>query len=174
MVILLIVISLILVGSSLSVISTPNPVYAVLWLVISFINAAILFISIGVDYIGLIYIVVYVGAIAILFLFIIMLIQVPSDPRIKDNSHFLFISIVIVWMLSCMLVTRGPGFFSPCLSSVSISDSINHASNVTLIGRDLYTSYSDLLIIASLILLVAMVGAILLSKPSQLTPKEAQ
>ena len=174
MAVLLIVISLILIGSGLSVISTPNPIYAVLWLVISFINAAILFISIGADYIGLIYIIVYVGAIAILFLFIIMLIQVPSNPEIKDNSHFLFISIGIVWMLSGILITQGPGLFNPCLGPTSISHSMNYTSNVILIGRDLYTTYSDLLIIASLILLVSMVGAILLSRPSQLTTKGAR
>nr|YP_010322617.1 NADH dehydrogenase subunit 6 [Acrophytum claviger]UKP87179.1 NADH dehydrogenase subunit 6 [Acrophytum claviger] len=152
---LFIVISLGIVGASFMVISTPNPVYSVFWLVIAFVNAAVMFISLGLDYIGLIFIIVYVGAIAILFLFVIMLIQQPNKVDSQDHSHFLPVGLSVIFLFYSLL-TNSPKYIS--------NPVIGSKTNIGAIGSHLYTTYYDLVLIASLVLLVAMIGAILLAK----------
>lgn len=93
------------------VISTPNPFYSVFWLVISFVNAAGMFISLGLDYIGLIFIIAYVGAIAILFLFVIMLIQQPNKVDSQDHSHFLPVGLSVIFLFYSLL-TNNPKYIS--------------------------------------------------------------
>nr|YP_009417069.1 NADH dehydrogenase subunit 6 [Eunicella cavolini]YP_010756631.1 NADH dehydrogenase subunit 6 [Eunicella verrucosa]AST14073.1 NADH dehydrogenase subunit 6 [Eunicella cavolini]QXN53186.1 NADH dehydrogenase subunit 6 [Eunicella verrucosa] len=152
---LFIIFSLGIVGASLMVISTPNPIYSVFWLVIAFVNAAVMFISLGLDYIGLIFIVVYVGAIAILFLFVIMLIQQPNKVDSQDHSHFLPVGLSVIFLFYSLL-TNSPKYISnPVTGS---------RTNIGAIGSHLYTTYYELVLIASLVLLVAMIGAILLAK----------
>nr|YP_010322631.1 NADH dehydrogenase subunit 6 [Acrossota amboinensis]UKP87193.1 NADH dehydrogenase subunit 6 [Acrossota amboinensis] len=147
--------SLILVGTSLMVISTPNPVYSVFWLVIAFVNAAVMFISLGLDYIGLIFIIVYVGAIAILFLFVIMLIQQPNKVYSQDHSHFLPGGLSVIFLFYTLLTNSPKYIGNPVIGS---------RTNIGAIGSHLYTIYYELVLIASLVLLVAMIGAILLAK----------
>nr|QDP70638.1 NADH dehydrogenase subunit 6 [Halipteris cf. finmarchica RH-2019]UKP87683.1 NADH dehydrogenase subunit 6 [Balticina finmarchica] len=150
---LFMIFSLGIVGASLMVISTPNPVYSVFWLVIAFVNAAVMFISLGLDYIGLIFIIVYVGAIAILFLFVIMLIQQPNKVDSQDHSHFLPVGLSVIFLFYSLL-TNSPKYISnPVIGS-----------NIGAIGSHLYTTYYELVLVASLVLLVAMVGAILLAQ----------
>nr|YP_010591404.1 NADH dehydrogenase subunit 6 [Clavularia crassa]UEK21384.1 NADH dehydrogenase subunit 6 [Clavularia crassa] len=152
---LFMIFSLGIVGTSLMVISTPNPVYSVFWLVIAFVNAAVMFISLGLDYIGLIFIIVYVGAIAILFLFVIMLIQQPNKVDSQDHSHFLPVGLSIIFLFYTLL-TNSPRYIgNPVIGS---------RTNIEAIGSHLYTIYYELVLIASLVLLVAMIGAILLAK----------
>nr|YP_009860923.1 NADH dehydrogenase subunit 6 [Carijoa riisei]QKI31856.1 NADH dehydrogenase subunit 6 [Carijoa riisei] len=152
---LFMIFSLGIVGASLMVISTPNPVYSVFWLVIAFVNAAVMFISLGLDYIGLIFIIVYVGAIAILFLFVIMLIQQPNKVDSQDHSHFLPVGLSVIFLFYSLL-TNSPKYIS--------NPVIGSRTNIGAIGSHLYTTYYELVLIASLVLLVAMIGAILLAK----------
>ena len=152
---LFMIFSLGIVGASLMVISTPNPVYSVFWLVIAFVNAAVMFISLGLDYIGLIFIIVYVGAIAILFLFVIMLIQQPNKVDSQDHSHFLPVGLSVIFLFYSLL-TNSPKYIS--------NPVIGSRTNIGAIGSHLYTTYYELVLVASLVLLVAMVGAILLAK----------
>ncbi|YP_003331252.1 NADH dehydrogenase subunit 6 (mitochondrion) [Dendronephthya gigantea] len=152
---LFIIISLGIVVASFMVISTPNPVYSVFWLVIAFVNAAVMFISLELDYIGLIFIIVYVGAIAILFLFVIMLIQQPNKVYSQDHSHFLPVGLSVIFLFSSLL-TNSPKYIS--------NPVIGSKTNIGAIGSHLYTTYYELVLIASLVLLVAMIGAILLAK----------
>nr|YP_010323037.1 NADH dehydrogenase subunit 6 [Nidalia simpsoni]UKP87907.1 NADH dehydrogenase subunit 6 [Nidalia simpsoni] len=149
------IISLGIVGASFMVIATPNPVYSVFWLVIAFVNAAVMFISLGLDYIGLIFIIVYVGAIAILFLFVIMLIQQPNKVDSQDHSHFLPVGLSVIFLFYSLL-TNSPKYIS--------NPVIGSKTNIGAIGSHLYTTYYELVLIASLVLLVAMIGAILLAK----------
>lgn len=93
------------------VISTPNPFYSVFWLVIAFVNAAGMFISLGLDYIGLIFIIAYLGAIAILFLFVIMLIQQPNKVDSQDHSHFLPVGLSVIFLFYSLL-TNNPKYIS--------------------------------------------------------------
>nr|UEK21426.1 NADH dehydrogenase subunit 6 [Alcyonium sp. AP-2020] len=152
---LFMIFSLGIVGASLMVISTPNPVYSVFWLVIAFVNAAVMFISLGLDYIGLIFIIVYVGAIAILFLFVIMLIQQPNKADSQDHSHFLPVGLSVIFLFYSLL-THSPKYIN--------NPVIGSRTNIEAIGSHLYTTYYELVLIASLVLLVAMIGAILLAK----------
>lgn len=152
---LFMIFSLGIVGASFMVISTPNPVYSVFWLVIAFVNAAVMFISLGLDYIGLIFIIVYVGAIAILFLFVIMLIQQPNKVDSQDHSHFLPIGISVIFLFYSLLTNSPKSISNPVIGS---------RTNIGAIGSHLYTTYYELVLVASLVLLVAMVGAILLAK----------
>ena len=152
---LFMIFSLVIVGTSVLVISTPNPVYSVFWLVIAFVNAAVMFISLGLDYIGLIFIIVYVGAIAILFLFVIMLIQQPNKVDSQDHSHFLPVGLSVIFLFYSLL-TNSPKYIS--------NPVIGSKTNIGAIGSHLYTTYYELVLIASLVLLVAMIGAILLAK----------
>ncbi len=116
---------------------------------------AVMFISLGLDYIGLIFIVVYVGAIAILFLFVIMLIQQPNKVDSQDHSHFLPVRLSVIFLFYSLL-TNSPKYISnPVTGS---------RTNIGAIGSHLYTTYYELVLIASLVLLVAMIGAILLAK----------
>lgn len=93
------------------VIFTSNPFYSVFWLVIAFVNAAVMFISLGLDYIGLICIITYVGAIAILFLFVIMLIQQPNKVDSQDHSHFLPVGLFVIFLFYSLL-TNNPKYIS--------------------------------------------------------------
>lgn len=152
---LFMIFSLGIVGASLMVISTPNPVYSVFWLVIAFVNAAVMFISLGLDYIGLIFIIVYVGAIAILFLFVIMLIQQPNKVDSQDHSHFLPVGLSVIFLFYSLLTNSPKYINNPIIGS---------RTNIGAIGSHLYTTYYELVLIASLVLLVAMIGALLLAK----------
>nr|YP_010323292.1 NADH dehydrogenase subunit 6 [Anthomastus grandiflorus]UKP88427.1 NADH dehydrogenase subunit 6 [Anthomastus grandiflorus] len=149
------IISVGIVGASFMVISTQNPVYSVFWLVIAFVNAAVMIISLGLNYIGLIFIIVYVGAIAILFLFVIMLIQQPNKVDSQDHSHFLPVGLSVIFLFYSLL-TNSPKYIS--------NPVIGSRTNIGAIGSHLYTTYYELVLVASLVLLVAMVGAILLAK----------
>nr|YP_010323009.1 NADH dehydrogenase subunit 6 [Malacacanthus capensis]UKP87823.1 NADH dehydrogenase subunit 6 [Malacacanthus capensis] len=157
---LFMIFSLGIVGASLMVTSSPNPVYSVFWLVIAFVNAAVMFISLGLDYIGLIVIIVYVGAIAILFLFVIMLIQQPNKADSQDNSHFLPVGLSVIFLFY-ILLTNSPKYIS---NPITDNPVIGSRTNIGAIGSHLYTTYYELVLIASLVLLVAMIGAILLAK----------
>nr|YP_010323023.1 NADH dehydrogenase subunit 6 [Melithaea erythraea]UKP87837.1 NADH dehydrogenase subunit 6 [Melithaea erythraea] len=152
---LFLIVSLGIVGASLMAISTPNSVYAVFWLVMAFVNAAVMFILLGLDYIGLIFIVIYVGAIAILFLFVIMLIQQPNKIDSQDHSHFLPVGLSVIFLFYGLLINSPKYISHPILE---------YKTNIRAIGSCLYTTYCELVLIASLGLLVAMIGAILLAK----------
>ena len=112
-------------------------------------------ISLGVHYIGLIFIIVYVGAIAILFLFVIMLIQQPNQVDSQDHSHFLPVGLSVIFLFYSLL-TNSPNYIS---NPVIVS-----RTTIGAIGSHLYTTYYELVVIASLVLLSAMVGAILLAQ----------
>nr|YP_010322855.1 NADH dehydrogenase subunit 6 [Cornularia pabloi]UKP87543.1 NADH dehydrogenase subunit 6 [Cornularia pabloi] len=158
---LFLILSLGIVGSSIMVISTPSPVYSVFWLVVAFVNAAVMFVALGLDYIGLIIIIVYIGAIAILFLFVIMLIQQPNKISFQDHSHFLPVGLCVIFLVYNLLTNSSQYFSNP---------EMGLRTNIEAIGSQLYTTYYELIIIASLVLLVAMVGAILLAKqPNNIT-----
>nr|UKP87845.1 NADH dehydrogenase subunit 6 [Muricella sp. ANT77] len=146
-----------IVGASFMVIYSPSPVYSAFWLVITLVNAAIMFILLGLDYIGLLFIIVYVGAIAILFLFVIMLIQQPKRADYHDHSHFFPAGILILFLFSSL--TQTPPY---------ISGPVKGMTNIGVIGDHLYTTYYDLVLVSSFVLLVAMIGAILLAKQPDL------
>ena len=160
--------SLITVFSAVMVTVSKNTVYSVLFLILNFVTVSILFIMIGAEFLGMIMLIVYVGAVAVLFLFVVMMIDLGESEK-ESSSRKGFInnisvgSIVgIIIFLEILVAVGGWKYkdnFLP-LSSSSISEKI---TNAHALGNVLYTDYIHLFQISGMILLVGMIGAITLT-----------
>ena len=151
--------ALILISAAM-VISLKNPVHSVLFLIFTFFNAAALFILIGAEYIAMILLIVYVGAVAVLFLFVVMMID-TNDVRKKESF---FSALPLAFTLSFIIFLEIYWAFdrsSLYLKSYPVQNP--DLTNVQRIGMVLYTEYILQFQISGLILLVAMMGAILLT-----------
>nr|YP_004935625.1 NADH dehydrogenase subunit 6 [Eunapius subterraneus]ACY35557.1 NADH dehydrogenase subunit 6 [Eunapius subterraneus] len=156
--------------SGIMVISALNPVHSVLWLIVAFTSASALFILLEVEFIALIFLIVYVGAIAILFLFVIMMLNLTDLEGGGDMSNYLPAGFLIgvVFLLEIAHVMGGRMVSWPHSTSYPAQLAILLGNpNVEVLGRVLYTDYYYLFIIASFILLVAMIGAIVLTHDSK-------
>jgi len=151
--------------NAVGVILSKNPVHSVLFLVLVFINAAFLLIFLEADFMALILIVVYVGAIAILFLFICMMLNIKTEQFNKNIFAYLPISGVFVILLIFEVSLIIYNFFAHDLFSGSenIILLFTNASNIFVLGETLYTFYALNFLLAGFILLIAMVGAIFLT-----------
>ena len=159
---LYIFLSFITLLGAVMVISSLNPIHSVFWLVLVFLNSSILLILLGFNFIPLMLIIVYVGAIAILFLFVIMMLDILQLRRIESISNIIPIVICIfVNILTYVLL-----YFKDYSLTIKFSNSniwnLNSESQINFIAKSLYSFYSYPFIIISLLLLVAMVGAIIL------------
>ncbi len=158
-----------IVISGVMVISALNPVHSVLWLVVAFIGASGLFILLEVEFLALILLIVYVGAIAILFLFVIMMLNLTGLEG-TDRSNYLPTGLIIgVVFLSEVLILQTR--ISTVKSYVNSNWNFLEASNIEVLGRVLYTNYCYLFILASFILLVALIGAIVLTHDTRVRVK---
>ena len=160
--------SLIAIFSAIMVVASKNTVHSVFFLILDFISISCLFIMIGAEFLGMIMLIVYVGAVAVLFLFVVMMLNVAQQKNqwfesTSDNTHIpigLLISVVIFFEL---VIVVGGWKHKPDLSS-SMSIEINqNVTNTHLIGNILYTDYIHLFQLSGMILLVAMIGAIVLT-----------
>jgi len=152
--------SLMVIASSI-VISAKNPVHSVIALIFVFINGSALMISLGSEFIGILFLMVYVGAIAILFLFIVMMINIQQIER--NLLRYVPVGILIGILLWIELTWLVPVTNTVASSSTQLIDwvsLINYTHSITLIGAVLFQASPEYLILASLVLLVAMVGAI--------------
>jgi NADH-quinone oxidoreductase subunit J len=152
------------IASAFMVISARNPVHAVLFLILAFVNAAGLFMLAGAEFLAMILIVVYVGAVAVLFLFVVMMIDVDFAKMRQGMLQYAPIGVVVgmVLLLELFLVA-GSTFIAPEAGSAGalpINDAID---NTRAIGQVLYTRYVFLFMGAAAVLLVAMIGAIVLT-----------
>jgi len=159
--------SIITVGSALMVIVSKNTVHAVFFLILDFISVGCLFIMIGAEFLGMIMLIVYVGAVAVLFLFVVMMLNVAEQKqswfRGQKSTHIpigLMVSIVI--LLEVLVVVGGWKYKTNFVNTESIAISSN-LSNTHLLGNVLYTDYIHLFQIAGVILLLSMIGAIVLT-----------
>jgi NADH-quinone oxidoreductase subunit J len=157
--------SLVAVLSALMVISARNPVHSVLFLILSFVNASGLFVLLGAEFLAMILVVVYVGAVAVLFLFVVMMLDI-NFVKLREGflQYFPFgalLGIVIIIELGILFLTKS--FSENSLSKFVESPVMNEVENTKLIGQVLYTEYFYLFQISGLILLVAMVGSITLT-----------
>jgi NADH-quinone oxidoreductase subunit J len=158
---------------SFFVIISRNPVHSILSLILVFFNAASLLIILGAEFLAMLFVIVYVGAVAVLFLFVIMMLNIKVTSLTASIYRYLPISIIfgsIFFFEFCML-------FYTDLASVNINNlylfadnfindwnsSLVPTSNILVLGRLLYTYYSYLFIVSSIILLVSMIGAISLT-----------
>ena len=159
------VFSLVAVLSALMVISARNPVHSVLFLILSFVNASGLFILLGAEFLAMILVVVYVGAVAVLFLFVVMMLDINFVKLREGFLQYLpfgaLLGIVLIIELGILFLTRS--FSENSLSKFVESPIMNEVENTKLIGQVLYTDYFYLFQISGLILLVAMVGSITLT-----------
>ena len=160
--------SLIAIFSAIMVIASKNTVHSVFFLILDFISISCLFIMIGAEFLGMIMLIVYVGAVAVLFLFVVMMLNVAQQKNqwfvsTSDNTHIpigLLISVVIFFEL--VIVVGGWKYKPDLLSSVSVEINQN-ITNTHSIGNILYTDYIHLFQLSGMILLVAMIGAIVLT-----------
>jgi len=166
--------STIAVFSALMVISSKNSVHSVLFLILSFVNAAGLFILLGAEFLAMILIVVYVGAVAVLFLFVVMMLDINY---IKLREGFLQYLPFGVLLGIVFIVELGIAFLTETFSEMSIvkysqMPEITMTENTKLLGFVLYTKYFYLFQISGVILLVAMIGSITLTLRQKGTSKK--
>ena len=159
--------SIITIGSALMVIASKNTVHAVFFLILDFISVGCLFIMIGAEFLGMIMLIVYVGAVAVLFLFVVMMLNVAEQKqswfRGLKSTHIpvgLIVSIII--LSEVLVVIGGWKYKTNFISTDSIIVDSNY-SNTHQLGNVLYTDYIYLFQIAGIILLLSMVGAIVLT-----------
>ena len=157
--------SFVAVLSALMVISAKNPVHSVLFLILSFVNASGLFVLLGAEFLAMILVVVYVGAVAVLFLFVVMMLDINFVKLREGFLQYLpfgaLLGIVLIIELGILFLTKS--FSENSLTNFVKSPKINEIENTKLIGQVLYTDYFYLFQISGLILLVAMVGSITLT-----------
>ena len=149
--------------SAVLVIISRNPVHSVLWLILSFISVVCLFILLKAEFLAMLLMIVYVGAVAVLFLFVVMMLDVDFAELKKGLSKYVPLAVVIGSLIIIeFLVMIGNWQFSKNIdeniTAVNISD-----ENTVALGKLLYTDYVLLFQMAGLILLVAMVGSIILT-----------
>ena len=160
--------SLIAIVSAIMVIASKNTVHSVFFLILDFISISCLFIMIGAEFLGMIMLIVYVGAVAVLFLFVVMMLNVAQQNDVLFQtptrySHLpigLIISLVIFFEL---IIVVGGWKYKPDLLSVNSINIDQNITNTHLIGNILYTEYIHLFQLSGMILLVAMIGAIVLT-----------
>ena len=158
--------SIIAIFSSLMVITSRNTVNSVFFLILDFISVGCLFIMIGAEFLGMIILIVYVGAVAVLFLFVVMMLNVAEQKQSwfigKRSTHIpsgLIVSILI--LLELLVVVGGWKYKEDLMSSSTLS--ISKISNTHQLGSVMYTDYILYFQLAGVILLLAMIGAILLT-----------
>jgi len=160
--------SIITVFSAIMVTTSKNTIYSVFFLILVFVSVSILFIMIGAEFLGMIMLIVYVGAVAVLFLFVVMMLNIVEQvTRRSSRKGFInYISVGsivgVIIFLELLVVIGGwkyKGTFIP-LSDININVDL---SNTHVLGNILYTDYIHLFQIAGMILLVAMIGAITLT-----------
>ena len=152
------------VASAVMVIVSRNPVHSVLFLILTFVNASGLFILMGAEFLAMILVVVYVGAVAVLFLFVIMMLDVDFVELREGFLEYLPIGLVIggIFLVELLLVAGGwvinPGTVKQITATIP-----TNVSNTEALGLVLYTKYIHYFQIAGMVLLVAMIGAIVLT-----------
>ena len=159
--------SAVLVASAVMVVFSKNPVHSVLFLILSFFNAAGLFILLGAEFVAMILIIVYVGAVAVLFLFVVMMLDINFAELRRGINTYLPFGIflgVILFIELVFLVFQGwvsPPSGGPALAAPM--PIVSGISNTRALGQLIYTHYLYIFQVSGLILLVAMIGAIVLT-----------
>ena len=160
--------SAILIASAVMVIAGRNPVHSVLFLILAFFNAAGLFVLMGAEFLGMILIVVYVGAVAVLFLFVVMMLDIDFADLKRGTLQYLPFGVLIGLILVAELVMVGSVWaLKPATQAALANATPAGITNTEALGRILYTDYVYYFQIAGLVLLVAMIGAIVLTLRSR-------
>ncbi|MBV9065469.1 MAG: NADH-quinone oxidoreductase subunit J [Methylobacteriaceae bacterium] len=156
--------SAIMIASAFIVIVARNPVHSVLFLILAFVNAAGLFMIAGAEFLAMILIVVYVGAVAVLFLFVVMMLDVDFAELKEGFLQYLPIgSLIGIGVLIELVLIVGAWVVAPSSPGASPTAVAPDLSNTAALGQILYTKYFYLFQAAGLVLLTAMIGAIVLT-----------
>jgi NADH-quinone oxidoreductase subunit J len=156
----------VMIASAFMVIAARNPVYSVLFLLLAFVNAAGLFLLMGAEFLAMILVIVYVGAVAVLFLFVVMMLDVDFAELRQGFLQYLPVGTVIgvIFLIELVLVLGAwvvdPAVLRTPMAAIPPADRL---TNTQAIGRVLYTQYFYFFQAAGLVLLVAMIGAIVLT-----------
>ena len=154
------------IASAVMVVASKNPVHSVLFLILAFVNASGLFILMGAEFLAMILVVVYVGAVAVLFLFVVMMLDVDFAELRQGALQYLPIGALVgIVFLAELLLVVGAWTIAPAITE-SIAAPIPpfySVTNTEALGQVLYTRYVYFFQAAGLILLVAMIGAIVLT-----------
>ncbi|MEE2933079.1 MAG: NADH-quinone oxidoreductase subunit J [Pseudomonadota bacterium] len=154
------------IASAAMVIGSRNPVHSVLFLILAFFNSAGLFVLMGAEYLAMTLVIVYVGAVAVLFLFVVMMLDINFVQLRQGFLQYLPIGglIGLVLILELLMVVSGWVISPADLKSASVNTQvIDGVSNTLALGRLIYTKYVYLFQASGLILLIAMLGAIVLT-----------
>ena len=150
------------IASAVAVIFARNPVHSVLWLILAFFNAAGLMLIMGAEFIAMLLVIVYVGAVAVLFLFVVMMLDIDfAKLRSGFNRNLPFGLIVALVLVAEIIVAQSAWEAGPALSGRNIPESPQ--PNIVALGQLLYSRFLLPFELAGLILLVAMIGAIVLT-----------
>jgi NADH-quinone oxidoreductase subunit J len=158
----------ILIASAVMVVAARNPVHSVLFLILAFFNAAGLFVLMGAEFIAMLLVVVYVGAVAVLFLFVVMMLDVDFAELKRGALQYLPFGALIGLILAAELAMAGSAWVIRPVARGSVANATPQGiTNTEALGRILYTDYVYYFQIAGLVLLVAMIGAIVLTLRSR-------
>jgi NADH-quinone oxidoreductase subunit J len=160
--------SLIAIVSAVMVTASKNTVHSVFFLILDFISISCLFIMIGAEFLGMIMLIVYVGAVAVLFLFVVMMLNVAQQKNqwfaSEESSGHIPVGLIISTLIFFeLIIVIGGWKYKPDLFDLNNSMTNYSLSNTHSIGQILYTDYIHIFQISGMILLVAMVGAIVLT-----------
>jgi NADH-quinone oxidoreductase subunit J len=160
--------SVIAVISAIMVTVSKNTVHSVFFLILDFISISCLFIMIGAEFLGMIMLIVYVGAVAVLFLFVVMMLNVAQQKNqwfaSAENSNHIPIGLIISTLIFFeLIIVIGGWKYKPELLNSQILIPSNELTNTHSLGQILYTDYIHIFQISGMILLIAMIGAIVLT-----------
>lgn len=161
------VFSAVILFAALGVVFARNPIFSVLFLILAFFNASGLFLLMGAEFLGLLLILVYVGAVAVMFLFVLMTIDVDFEVMREGFASYIPIGALVAGILVIELVLAAKsGLFSGMQNTAAFKAAMpipEQTQNIVAIGEVLFTDYLLPFQLAGLILLVAMIGAIVLT-----------
>ena len=160
--------SVIAIISAIMVTASKNTVHSVFFLILDFISISCLFIMIGAEFLGMIMLIVYVGAVAVLFLFVVMMLNVAQQKNqwflSKSSSKHIPIGLIISAIIFFELIIVVGGWkYKPDLVNANNFSNLDNLSNTHSLGLVLYTEYIHIFQISGMILLIAMIGAIVLT-----------
>jgi len=163
------ILALVSVAAAFLVITAKNPVHSVLFLITAFFSAAGLFVLMGAEFLAMLLVVVYVGAVAVLFMFVVMMLDVDFSQLRQGFARYLPVggAVGVILLFEIVLVTISVARSGAAAKNALPDASVPGLSNTEAIGSVLYTDYVYLFQAAGLVLLVAMIGAIVLTLRSR-------
>lgn len=153
-----------LLASAVMVVTSRNPVHAVLFLILGFVNAAVLFLLAGAEFLAFILAIVYVGAVAVLFLFVVMMLDVDFVALQEGFQRYAPVGALVALIMFVELVfIAGNWAMAPAGAADRLFPTPDNVNSTVALGNLIYTSYLPLFQLSGIVLLVAMIGAIVLT-----------